>query len=198
MTEATATIRKLAPRLALALAVLAGCQASPPPPPQSATVERTKEVAATVEAIDQTARLVTLKGPEGGLLTVHAGEEVRNLPQVEVGDRVVVRYHEAIAAELAELGEAAPATVARAQVTRAPLGARPGAGVRQQVKTTVRIEELDLENHTVTFTEPDGVWQTLTVQDPAMQDFLETLKVGDEVAVTYTEAVAISVEPAAR
>jgi hypothetical protein len=29
-----------------------------------------------------------------------------------------------------------------------------------------------------------------------MRDFVETLKVGDEVAVTYTEALAISVEPA--
>jgi hypothetical protein len=29
-----------------------------------------------------------------------------------------------------------------------------------------------------------------------MQAFLETLKVGDEVDVTYTEALAISVEPA--
>ena len=29
-----------------------------------------------------------------------------------------------------------------------------------------------------------------------MRDFLKTLKVGDDVAVTYTEALAISVEPA--
>ena len=29
-----------------------------------------------------------------------------------------------------------------------------------------------------------------------MRDFIKTLKVGDEVAVTYTEALAITVEPA--
>lgn len=29
-----------------------------------------------------------------------------------------------------------------------------------------------------------------------MRDFIETLKVRDEVAVTYTEALAIGVEPA--
>jgi hypothetical protein len=34
------------------------------------------------------------------------------------------------------------------------------------------------------------------VQDPEMQDFVDKLKPGDEVAVTYTEALAISVEPA--
>jgi hypothetical protein len=31
-----------------------------------------------------------------------------------------------------------------------------------------------------------------------MQAFLETLKVGDEVEITYTEALAVSVEPAAK
>jgi hypothetical protein len=51
-------------------------------------------------------------------------------------------------------------------------------------------------HHTVSFTDPEGLAQTITVQDPKMRDFIKTLKVGDEVAVTYTEALAISVEPA--
>lgn len=172
---------------AMALGMLAACQTKP------ATVERTSEVTATVTAIDLPERLVTLKGPEGNLFTVQAGGEVRNLPQVEVGDRVVVRYHEAIAAEMAKPGQEASAT---ATATRAPAGARPGAGLAQEVTTTVEITDLDLATHTVSFTDPDGLAQTITVQDPRMQDFVETLKVGDQVAVTYTEALAISVEPA--
>jgi translation elongation factor P/translation initiation factor 5A len=55
---------------------------------------------------------------------------------------------------------------------------------------------LDLAHHTVSFTDPEGLAQTITVQEPEMRDFMKTLKVGDEVAVTYTEALAISVEPA--
>jgi hypothetical protein len=198
MTGATVMSMKPAAWFALALALLAGCQASGPAQPQPATVERTKEVAATVETIDQAERLLTPKGPDGDLLTVYADENVRNLSQVEVGDRVVVRYREAIAAELAKPGASAGMTELRGEVTRAPLGARPGAGVAQQVKTTVRIEELDLVNHTVAFTEPNGAWQMVVVREPQMQAFLKTLKVGDEVDVTYTEALAISVEPAAR
>ncbi len=173
-----------------ALALLFGCQSTPPKP---AMVEQTREVSATVAAVDLPRREVTLKGPQGTLFTVEAGEEVRNLPQVEVGDRVVVRFYEAIAAQLAKPGQQASAS---AGVMRAPVGAKPGAGVARQVTETVRIDALDPATHTVSFTDPQGHSQTITVRDPKMQDFLKTLKVGDQVAITYTEAVAISVEPA--
>ena len=180
----TGLLRTLA---VLAVVTLAACQTEP------ATVERVSEVTATVTAIDLPARQVTLRGPDGNLFTVEAGEEVRNLPQVEVGDRVVVSYYEAIAAEMAQPGQEASASAAAA---RAPAGAKPGAGVAQEVTATVEIVALDLPNHTVSFTGPQGLAQTITVQDPEMRDFIRTLKVGDEVAVTYTEALAISVEPA--
>jgi hypothetical protein len=172
---------------AMAMGILVACQTEP------ATVERTSEVTATVTAIDVPARLVTLQGPEGDLFTVEVDEEVRNLPQVEVGDRVVVRYHEAIAAQIAKPGQEASASVT---AMRAPPGARPGAELAQQVTEMVKITDLDLATHTVSFTDPEGRAQTVTVRDPEMRDFVETLKVGDEVAVTYTEALAISVEPA--
>jgi hypothetical protein len=171
----------------MAISILAACQTEP------ATVERTSEVTATVTAIDLPERLVTLRGPKGNLFTVQADEEVRNLPQVEVGDRVVVRYHEAIAAQIAKPGQETSASVT---AMRAPPGARPGAELAQQSTAIVKITDLDLATHTVSFTDPDGLAQTITVQDPGMQDFVETLKVGDQVAVTYTEALAISVEPA--
>ena len=175
---------------AMVVGILASCQTKETKP---ATVERTSEVTATVAAIDVPGRLVTLRGADGKLFTVEAGEEVRNLPQVEVGDRVVVRYFEAIAAQVAEPGQEASAS---ATATRAPLGARPGAGLAQEVTATVKITALDLANHTVSFTDPEGLAQTITVQDPKMRDFIKTLKVGDDVAITYTEALAITVEPA--
>lgn len=171
-----------------ALGLLVGCQATSPKP---AMVEQVDEVSATVTAVDLPGRLVTLRGPEGKLFTVEAGEQVRNLPQVEIGDQVVVRYYEAIAAELAKPGQQAAVS---AEVARAPLGAKPGAGVAQQVTDTVRIDALDLATHTVSFTDSEGHSQTITVRDPKMQDFLKKLKVGDQVAVTYTEAVAIAVK----
>ncbi len=178
------------PLVVLAAGLLFGCQTSAPEP---AMVEQVQEVSATVTAVDLPTRLVTLKGPDGKLFTVEAGEEVRNLPQVKVGDRVVVRYYESIAAELAKPGQQASVS---AGAGRAPLGAKPGAGVAQQVTDIVRIDAVDPATHTVSFTGSEGHSQTITVRDPKMQDFLKTLKVGDHVAVTYTEAVAIAVKPA--
>ena len=111
------------PMVVAAAGLLFGCQTTSHEP---AKVEQVREVSATVTAVDLPGRLVTLRGPEGKLFTVEAGEEVRNLPQVEVGDRVVVRYYEAIAAELAKPGQQAAAS---AEVTRAPLGAQRATGV---------------------------------------------------------------------
>ena len=65
------------------------------------------EVTATVETVDQRTRMVLLRGPAGGLLTVHAGPEARNLPRVRPGDRVVIRNVETIAAQIARPGEPA-------------------------------------------------------------------------------------------
>ena len=174
---------------AMAVGILAACQTEP------ATVERTSEVTATVAAIDVPGRLVTLRGAARQPFTVQASEEVRNLPQVEVGDRVVVSYYEAIAAQMAKPGQEASASVT---AMRAPAGARPSGGLVQEVTETVKITDLDLATHTVSFTDPEGLAQTIAVQDPKMRDFIRTLKVGDEVAVTYKEALAISVEPASR
>lgn len=162
---------------------------------QAATVERTKEVAATVEAVDLAQRLLTLKGPDGKLFTVYADERIRNLPQVEVGDQLKIRYREEVAAELKKPGEPVSAGAVSMEATRAPEGAKPGAEVERQVKTTVRIEHIDLATHTVSFIGPNGLQHTLAVQDPKMQALLGTLKVGDQVEVTYTEGLAVGVEP---
>jgi hypothetical protein len=62
----------------------------------------------------------------------------------------------------------------------------------------VTIEGVNPTNNTVAFVGPDRMPRTVTVQQPAMREFLRTLKVGDEVDVTFSEAVAVSVELAPR
>jgi hypothetical protein len=69
---------------------------APAKPVGAAVVDVTK-VTATVEGIDYAKRLVTLKGPEGNMVTFKAGEAVRNLDQVKVGDKVVAVYLESVA-----------------------------------------------------------------------------------------------------
>jgi hypothetical protein len=59
----------------------------------------------------------------------------------------------------------------------------------------VIIEAVDRGTHEVTFTGPAGMTRTVEVKDPKAQQFIGTLKKGDEVEITYTEALAVSVDP---
>ena len=85
----------------------------------------------------------------------------------------------------------APATVVGG-ATAEP-GARPAAGIARQTTVTVKITAIDPSVPSVTFTGPKGNSRTLKVQRP---EKLVGVKVGDTVELTFTEAVAIKVEPA--
>ena len=60
------------------------------------------EVKASVVAIDYQTRKVTLKGPEGKVIKVTAGPEVKRLNEVKVGDSVVARLTRAVSIEVSK------------------------------------------------------------------------------------------------
>jgi hypothetical protein len=180
----------------VASALLIGACASEPPEP--VTRENTQTLSATVEAVDVAKRLVALRAPDGRTATVEVAPEVRNLEQVQPGDKVVVRYYEALAAQLKKKGESE--TVGKLDVESASARAEPGdkpAGlVGTKVTTTVVIDSVDQSFSTVTFKGPNGTLRTVAIESPEGKKFIDRLKKGDEVEVTYTEALAVSVEPA--
>ena len=60
---------------------------------------------ATVQKIDLANRLVTLKGDQSGdTVVVKASADVKNLPQLRVGDRVTATYYQSIAYEVHKPG----------------------------------------------------------------------------------------------
>lgn len=166
-------------------------------PPSGATVAYTTEAVATVESIDQQTRKVVLRGPGGNSFEVHAGPAVENLSRVKQGDRVVVRYVEALAASLARPGPGGGGTAnSQAGIARhAPDQSTPTGTVSDQIRSTVMISAIDRATHAVTFTGAANRTETVRVQDPEMQRFVETLKVGDQVDLVYTESLAVAVEP---
>jgi hypothetical protein len=177
----------------LSLGVLMTACASAPPAPVN--IENTIEVMATVEKIDLERRLVALKGASGEVFTVEVGPEVRNLPQVRVGDRVVARYYEAIGASLRTADATGGATIELDSATARP-GERPAGVVGTRATVPVTIVSVDSRRNVVSFYGEDGLVRALTIRNPDAQAFVRRLNAGDRVDVTFTEAVAVSVEPA--
>ncbi len=176
-------------RIALAaLVLLAACATKPP----SGRVEDVTTARATVTAIDLPSRQVTLKGPDGQETVVVVGDAVKNLGQVKVGDEVLVSYTEAVAWQVKPAGQGTPGVSTQDNITTAQPGARPGGTATSSVSMTATITDIDLAKGTVTLTGPGGKAHTFKARNP---DNLRRVKVGDLVDITYSEALAISVQP---
>jgi Cu/Ag efflux protein CusF len=150
------------------------------------------KLTATVEAIDQATRSVTLKGEKGNVLTFTAGPEVKNLAQVQKGDIVTLEYAEAVAVELKKSSAATPSRSESEMVKTAKPGEKPAAVAARQVTVVAKVEAIDEKNSMVTLRGPKQTVD-LKVKDPAI---LKQVKVGDNVEAAYVEAVAIKVEKA--
>jgi hypothetical protein len=152
-------------------------------------------ITATIEAIDYKTREATLKGPLGNTVTFTVDQRVKRLKEFKVGDAVTADYFVSLAFELREptAEERAEPLVIVEGAGKAPAGTTPAAGGLSQIKAVCTIEGLDRPTETATLKGPLGRYVTVRVADPAN---LPHLRIGETVVVTYTEALAIALEPA--
>ena len=160
--------------------------------PGQATLAATVTVSARVQAIDKATRKVTLKGPKGKLNTVTAGPEVRNFDQIKVRDIVTVRYVEALTLTLMKNGKELRSMTETPAAVRAAEGERPGGAVGQRTEVTANVIAKNAKTQTVTLKGPQ---RTVDLKVPDAGQF-KLIKVGDQIHAVYTEAVALTVEPA--
>lgn len=148
-------------------------------------------ITAKVEALDLKKRLVTVRGPKGDRVTLKVHEAAKNLPQVKVGDTVKLEYLESVAVRVLAPGEkAAPASETAALVTARP-GEKPAALAAEQITVTASIMVIDKTKPSVTLKGPEGNVVEVRVRHP---EVLEKVKTGDNIEITYTEALALAVE----
>jgi hypothetical protein len=146
-------------------------------------------VRGTVEAIDKDKQTVTLKGPRQSL-TVHV-RDPKKLEAIKVGDPVLAKYYESLIIELKKPGEGAPVvSVGQGRATSKP-GETPAGAVAQQITVPATIVGIDKKAQTATIKGPDGDSVTVKARDPKN---LDKVKVGDNIEITYTEALAISLD----
>ncbi len=148
-------------------------------------------VTVTVLNVNQKTREVTVKAEDGSEYSFIAGDAVKNLAQVKKGDLIHAVYTESIAYEVKEHGT--PGVTSTQTSESAAPGTQPKGVVAKQISVTVTITAIDRNIPSVTFKGPKGNSRTIKVQDPQK---LNGVKIGDLVDITYTEALAMKVEPA--
>jgi hypothetical protein len=146
-------------------------------------------VKAKVEAIDLANREVTLKQDDGTTQTIKVSEEVKNLPQLKVGDTVTMEYYESLTLSLNKTEGAAPALSEKASEQRAELGQLPGGVRTHEITVVAKVTAVDPKESTATLTGPKGRSVVLEVSP----EVLAKIKVGDLVNAVYTEAVGVKV-----
>jgi hypothetical protein len=187
------------PALICLTLALGACATAEAPPraaaPAPIVVADTTEAVYAVRSINRRTRQIALNTPEDRVVTITAGPDVRNFSQIRVGDRVRVRFADSVALSLAPPG-AAPAPEAAAAAARSAPGQRPSGAAGLRVTETVRIVRVDPATGRTTFLRPDGVTRSVVPERPDAIAFAKALKPGDMVTVTFSEGVAIQVQPA--
>jgi len=172
---------------------LAGCAKEPAELPSGIVRESTVSATATVKKVDLATREVTLVGADGKSFVVKCGDAVRNLAQVKVGDQVTATYYESVAYEVHKPGSVEAGARAAVGAARAEPGDKPAGVTANVVEITATIESIDKSVPLVVLRRADGELVPIKVRDPKK---LDAVAVGDLVEITFTEAVAISVEAA--
>lgn len=150
---------------------------------------------ATVKAIDKKNRVVTLKSADGKQVKVKCGPEVRNFPQIRVGDIVTAEFLETV--ELAVVGpQGEPQSEATLEAGRAPKGSKPGLEAVETIKVTAVVESINYQTREVTLRGPEGKVYKLTA-GPRIKR-LNEVKQGDTVMARYSQALSLKVSAPAK
>ena len=148
-------------------------------------------VTATVEAVDHATRTVSLKLADGTYETIVAPASVERFDAIKVGDTLTARYYDNIVVRVQKPGEKAVNTAAEA-VTKTP-GAAPSATAAKQRTITATITAIDLKVPSITLTGPNNWKYSSRVEDV---NALKSVKVGDKLDITWTEALLVGFTPA--
>lgn len=157
--------------------------------------QTTVSATAEVKAVDLEKRTITLQLPDGKEETFVAGKGVKKLNQVKVGDTVKIKYHEAISVKILKMKGPSETSVTTAVEPDATSVKPAGTAVRQ-VTTTATIEKVLDDGKKVTLRLPGGGAFDVIVHDKENRKKLKTgeVKEGDQIQITYTQALALSVE----
>lgn len=185
--------------LALAAFALPAVAEQPPATGSTTTLSQPGKVAAVssarvtaeIIAVDKATRTVKLKGAQGRVVNVVCGEEIRNFDQLKTGDVVVAQYNQALVLDLKKGGGIRQRSE-RGTLEGAEPGEQPAGIAARQVTIVADVIDVNPEKRTITLKGPERTVD-LQVQNP---EHFKVVRKGDQVEAVYTEALALSIEPA--
>jgi hypothetical protein len=178
----------------LLASVLIGACSSTPKAPTQAQITDQVSVEATVLAVDEASRELTIERPDGTRVVVVAGPEVRNFDRIEAGDKVKADYILTLSARLLGSDEPDTQPTAALGAARAERGQDPAGAIGAGIALTVKVTSVDVEQHLVVFTDPSGAIHAVQAEREEGRRFIAGLKPGDRVELAYGEAVVLSVD----
>jgi|OpeIllAssembly_1097287.scaffolds.fasta_scaffold82841_2 hypothetical protein len=157
--------------------------------------ESKTEEQAIVREINPEKRTLTLAMPNGALKTLVVDEQVTRFDKIQLGDVVKTTYSEAVSVRLRKT-KIEPGVKVEESLTREPDKIKPAVKTLRQVTTTATINSISADFKTVSLKGSDGKVEAVDVRNPDNLRMLRSgeVKAGDQIDITYTQAVAISVE----
>ena len=150
-------------------------------------------VTATVEAMEKSTRMLTLKSADGKLTTITVPPDVKRYDGLKVGDVITAKYYDNIVLRKKAPGEKDVDTLTGSVSPSA--GSRPTGTAAAQRTITATITAIDPSVPSISLSGPNKWSYSSKIAD---KEALKQLKVGDKLDITWTEAVLLSVEPPAK
>ena len=147
-------------------------------------------VDAVVTKVDNKTRTVTLKDKDGTVTNFVAGPEIKNFPQIKVGDRLTVTHELAVVIELLKVNnQGIRSEVQTTSQTSAPLGSKPASVISNTTTIIATVIGIDRQKLTISVKGPKGKPDIYRIKNAAL---LKDVAVNDEVKIVLYDAMAAS------
>jgi hypothetical protein len=161
--------------------------------PLGAEVE-TDQIVTKVLAVDAAEHQVVLQGPQGRKIHIQLTDRAKNLGNLQVGDQVNVEVIHSVAAYLdTSVGNGPPENSETIGDIRPDKhNPTPEGEAYRQVRVQLKIIDINLQTHQLTFESASGLSKVVDVVRPEIQAKLKDLKLGQSVRVTYTDILKVT------
>ena len=169
---------------ALVITLMSHAVQAQAPAPNVVTTEST--TTATVDRIERSSRVVTLRSEGNVVQTVYVDPSVKAFDDLKAGDVITVRYAESVVVQVRPGAALSDPRDVTAEAQKAG-----NEQVIQQLRAVVTVEGIDPQGLSIEYRTKDGRKLMRPVTDKRL---LEGLHVGDRIEVTLTRERAVSIE----